>query len=184
MCFIVAVAFDHNLREDEIIQFENFYCAKMLDGSIFVEGLEEKTVVGRKLNLQERREFFLDNYPLEFVSRGNPSCYYSIGKKSIYLAVLCKDINQAYFKEHRVDFTCALIEQLANIFHSEILIIFCEKAYPAGWVLEYISEGLGIADILNLFRDEYDLPTSIDAASALYSLNDCLRDWYMFKKPT
>ena len=58
MCFIVAVAFDHNLREDEIIQFENFYCAKMLDGSIFVEGLEGKNSCWKKIEFAGEKRIF------------------------------------------------------------------------------------------------------------------------------
>lgn len=202
MSVLLDIVCNHNLSEDNIIRFEDFYRTHIFDEKYCAK--EIATAVWSKplLSYEERLSAFrdADGFGLSFDSNFQDFWYCFTIYKSFFNFVI--HIPHTTFNiKFRSNFydsplcrACqkyllrAWLPKFAQLFGGLMAVKTIRKAYPFDWIDEFECEYDSLADILQYFRqqhaqgdEDYFVPDAIPITQMDKVLRDkTIEDWYVF----
>lgn len=204
MSLLLDIVCHHNLSEETIIRFEDFYRTHIFDGKYCTQQIECTTTVWSKplLSYEERLSEFRnteEGFGLSFDSNYQDFYYhYNIYKSffnfSIHIPDTRFNINfrsNSYYsplcRACQVALLRAWLPKFARLFGGLIAVKTIRKAYPFDWIDELECEYTNLADILQYFRhqhaqgdEDYFVPDAIPIAQIDKVLREKIQDWYVF----
>ncbi len=190
---VVAMAVNHHLDVAQAAQFEEFY-EKNLRGrsKLFFSKIEETTVAGRPLDMDERQRNLQDGFSLVFRSRESEMVLdWWVGRHVLYLDIsvpahmtdvsIFRHSELPGLKVHqtRMETAAAQVEALQGAFHDDVTLIVLSDC-PDERMRQLAAEGLDMQEIdARLEEEGYSPPPRTSAAALRDMAEEALQSWYV-----
>ena len=203
MSVLLDIVCNHNLSEDNIIRFEDFYRTHIFDEKYCTEQIECTTTVWGKplLSDEERLSEFRnteEGFGLSFDSNYQDFFYcFEIYKSFLNFSIYISDTvfhrkfrSNLYYcpacRACQVELLRVWLPKFARVFGGLMAVKTIRKAYPFEWIDELECEYTNLADMLQYFRnqaledEDYSVPDIIPIAQMDSVLKEEIQDWYVF----
>ena len=202
---LLDIVCNHNLSEENIIHFEDFYRTHIFDGKYCTEQIECTTTVWGKplLSDEERLSEFRnteEGFGLSFDSNYQDFFYcFEIYKSFFNFSIYISDTvfhrkfrSNLYYcpacRACQVELLRVWLPKFAQLFGGLMAVKTIRKAYPFEWIDELECEYTNLADILQYFchqhaqgDEDYFVPDTIPITQMDKVLSkQTIEDWYVF----
>lgn len=192
---VAALVVSHHLDEAQAARFDEFYEKHLRGGSrLFYSKMEETTVAGRPLFMDERERNLRDGFSLVFRSRESEMVLdWWVGRHVLYLDISVpanmtdvsifrhSELPSQKVHQTRMEMVAGQVEALQGAFHDDVTLILLSGC-PSEKMLKLASEGLPMQEIYERLAEEeegYSPPSHISAAALRGKLEEELQSWYV-----
>ena len=192
---VAAMVVSHHLDEAQAARFDEFY-EKNLRGKsrLFYSKMEETTVAGRPLFMEERERNLHDGFSLVFRTRESEMVLdWWVGRHVLFLDIsvpanmtdvsIFRHSELSGLKVHqtRMEMASGQVEALQRVFHDDVTLILLSDC-PSEKILKLASEGMTMQEINERLAEEeesYAPPPRIAAAALRGMAEEELQSWYL-----
>ena len=200
MSILLEIVCNHNLSEDNIIRFEDFYRSHIFDEKYCAKEIAIPVWSKPLLSYEERLSAFrdADGFGLSFDSNFQDFWYiFTIDKSFFNFTIDIPDTrfnikfrSNSYYsplcRACQVYLLRAWLPKFAQLFGGLFAVKTIKKVYPFDWIAEWEDEYANLADMLQYFRnqaledEDYFVPDIIPIAQMDSVLKEEIQDWYVF----